>query len=278
MLSAVLFGAMPILARFAYADGVEPIALLAARFSLAGAVMVVLLRVRGERWPGGGVLLTLVALGAVGYVGQSFTYFTALTMIPAALVALLLYLYPAVVTVLSAVLLKERLTAARAGAVALALAGSALTIGRFGVSGARPLGIALAVAAALIYSCYILIGSRVAARAGALASSTVVICSAGVMCALIAAIQRPSFPSSAAGWAAIVAIALLCTVGAVIAFFVGLELIGASDSATLSTLEPAVSVVLAAIFLQEALTWNQLVGGLCIVLAVIVLARTGPRT
>src|SRR5262245_42779125 len=104
---------MAIFARLAYEDGTDVTALLFLRFTIAAACMAVLLRVRGQRWPRGPVLGGLTAMGGAGYVGQSLCYFTALTLASASLVALLLYAYPAIVTVLSAALLGARLTRVR---------------------------------------------------------------------------------------------------------------------------------------------------------------------
>ncbi len=50
--------------------------------------------------------------------------------------------------------------------------------------------------------------------------------------------------------------------------------LGAADAATLSTLEPVVTVLLAAIFLGETVGGWQIAGGGIILAAVIVLARS----
>ena len=91
---------MAIMARFAYASGVDTTTLLALRFGIAAGILVAIVLARGETWPRGKTLVTLIVLGALGYGGQAFTFFTALTLAPAGLVALLLYLYPALVAVL----------------------------------------------------------------------------------------------------------------------------------------------------------------------------------
>ena len=54
--------------------------------------------------------------------------------------------------------------------------------------------------------------------------------------------------------------------------------LGAADAATLSTLEPVVTVVLAATFLAEAVGGWQIAGGAIILAAVVVLARAGEST
>ena len=90
--SSLAFGAMAVFARYAYADGVDTSTLLALRFSIAGVLLAVLMRVQRLPWPTGRMLGAALAMGAIGYAGQAFTFFTALTLIPAGLVALLLYL------------------------------------------------------------------------------------------------------------------------------------------------------------------------------------------
>lgn len=269
--SAASFGAMAIFARQAYDGGADVTAVLFLRFSLAAPLMAVLLRFRGLRWPRGRTLAGLCAMGAVGYVGQSLSYFTALTMASASLVALLLYLYPAIVTVLSTVVLGARLTPGKAAAVAIAMIGTALTIGP-DLSG-RPLGIALGAAAALIYSVYILAGSRLTDRAGALPSSTVIITAAAVVYAVVVLVQRPAFPATGGSWAAVTAMAVVSTVVAITTFFAGMARLGPADASTLSTLEPVVTVVLAAVVLDERISPVQLTGGALILAAVVLLAR-----
>ena len=82
-------------------------------------------------------------------------------------------------------------------------------------------------------------------------------------------------PVTPTGWVAVLAIALLCTVVAITAFFAGLSRLGAPDASTLPTLEPLATIVLAAVFLGERISFTQMLGGAIILAAVIVLARYG---
>ncbi len=72
LISAVSFGTMPILARFAYDAGSDPITVLFLRFSTAGLILLVIARLEGRPLPGRKILLGLVGMGVIGYVGQSF--------------------------------------------------------------------------------------------------------------------------------------------------------------------------------------------------------------
>jgi drug/metabolite transporter (DMT)-like permease len=263
---------MPLFARAAYAAGTEPTTLLLLRFALAAVVLVALAVLRGAAIPRGRTLGLLALMGGVAYVGQSLSYFVALTMTSAALLALLLYVYPVLVAVLATLLFRVPLTRARLVALGFAVAGAALTIGPVG--GAGWPGIALGLLSALIYSGYILAGTRLSGRADALTSSTVITASAAVVFAFVSALHGLAPPASLSGWLAVLAISLVSTVIAVLAFLAGLARIGPTDAATLSTLEPAVTAVLSVAILGESLGAMQVLGGGLIVVAAIVVARS----
>jgi drug/metabolite transporter (DMT)-like permease len=272
---------MAILARIAYASGIDTPTLLALRFAIAAAAMLLVALARRTPLPTGSTLGGVVLLGAVGYGGQAFSFFTALTLIPAGIVALLLYLHPALVALLSASLLHERLTTPKRVALGVALAGTVLTVAPAlaGPANAETgagvaAGIAFAVAAAMFYSFYIIAGAWLGRRVAAEPMSTVVIASAAAVFIAAALARGPAWPQSAAGWLAVLAIALVSTVGAITLYFAGLERVGPTRAATLSTLEPVVTVTLAAIVLGEAIAPVQLAGGALILAAVALIARS----
>lgn len=275
--SATAFGAMAIFARFATRDGADTTGLLAVRFAIAGAFLIALGLVLRVRWPRGRDLAILVALGGIGYAAQAATFFSALELAPAGLVALLLYLNPAIVAVLAAVRGQERPARRSVAAIAIALCGLALTLGPTlsgTAQGAHPAGVALGLLAALVYAIYIVASTGVASRVDPLAMSTVVIASAGLVFGAIALARGASLPASAIGWTAAIAIALVSTVAAITWFFAGLARVGPTRASTLSTIEPVVTVALAAALFGERVEPIQLAGGALILAAAVLLARS----
>src|SRR6266571_765839 len=272
IISAASFGVMPIFARLAYNAGAEPITVLFLRFTIAAVVMNLIMILRRTAYPRGLVLLELILLGAIAYVGESLAYFLALKMASAGLVALLLYIYPALVTALSAIFLKEHLTRVKIVALFIALSGTALTLRISG--GGSLMGILLGIAAAVDYAIYILLGSRIVRRSGPMASTTVIITSTAGVYVGIVAIHGTTYPTTSTGWIAIIAIALISTVLAFVTFFTGLKRIGPTTTSTLSTFEPIVAVVLAAIVLGETISPIQILGGILILAAVVLLATS----
>jgi len=273
-LSAAGFGTLPLFGRYAYADDMDALTILFFRFSLAASLMLALLILRREHLPRGAALLRLIGMGALGYVGQAFAYLTALKYASAGLVALLLYLYPVFVALLAALVLHEPLTGVKSLALGLALVGTALTVGP---AGGQALGTLLAVAAAAIYSVYIIVGTHVMKHVSAVQSSAVIFAAAGVTSGVLMVVNGPRLPATGAGWTAIASIVLIATVLPVVAFLSGLERIGPTNAAMLSTLEPVVTVLLATWWLNERLKPVTWLGGGLILIAVLLLTHSELR-
>jgi RarD protein len=227
--------------------------------------MIIITSVKKIKLPRGRALGASILMGAVGYASQSLLYFSALTVAPVSIVSLVLYLYPSLVTILSLLFLKEHLSLLKLIALILALGGMVLTVQPHGNGNIE--GIFLSLLSAIIYSIYIVVGSRVTSYASTMAVSTIVIFSASVVYTIIVAINGVAFPHTTVGWLSILAIAIISTVFAIVAFFVGVEKIGPSNAAILSTIEPVVSVVLAGFLLGERISIVQLIGGSLILIS-----------
>lgn len=269
--SAASFGTLAIFGRFLYADGLDTFTMLFLRFGISASIMTVILLLRREPFPRGRVLMLLIGMGALGYVGQSFSYLTAIQHASAGLVALLLYLYPMFVFILSMIFLREKVTWVKVAALVLALVGTALTVGP---AGGQFLGIFFAITAAVVYSVYIIVGADVTKHVSAVQSSVVIFASAGAVYGILTAVNGTHFPASSSGWFSIAGIVLIATVIPVVAFLAGLERIGPTNAAMLSTLEPVVTVLLAAWLFAERLEPITLGGGALILVAVAVLTRS----
>jgi len=274
-LSATAFGAMPLFAHYVYAAGVDPISLLFLRFSIATVLMMLWMLFKGIPFPQGKTLVALILLGSIGYGGVSLSYFSALTMIPAGLVATLLYLYPALVTVLSAVALKEAITKRKLCALLFASLGTLLVIGW--QTGSNTLGILLGISAAIFYCFYIVIGSKVTKEVNVIASSTIVMGAAAMAFGGLLFQEGLNLPTNIPGWGGLIALILFSSVVAIISFFAGLKRIGPVNASMLSTLEPVTTILLGIIFLQESITALQTAGGLLVLGSALLLAKAEPE-
>jgi drug/metabolite transporter (DMT)-like permease len=273
LLSAAAFGCMAIFGKYAYDAGVDVGALLLVRFGIAAAVLAAVAAAAGAlRGLGRRAVATGLAMGAIGYATQAGLFFLALERMDASLLSLLLYTYPALVTAAAIVIGRERVNGRRLVALGLASAGTVLVLAGAGTGALDPLATVLALGAAVAYTAYILTGDRVVAGVPPLALAGLVTAGAtGTFLVVALATGGPHLGFEAAGWGWLAAIALVSTVFAIIAFFAGLARVGPSTASILSTLEPVVTVTLAAIAFGERLTAVQVAGGVLVLATVVVL-------
>ena len=176
--SAVAFGTMGIFGKLAYGDGATVGTLLAVRFALAAVLFWCLVAATGaagrvRELPRRDVALAF-GLGALGYSAQAGCFFVALDRVDASLLSLLVYTYPALVTVAAIMLGRERADRRIAIALALASIGLVLVLAEAGPGTLDPLGVALGLAAALVYTVYILSSEGISRRAGPIVLSAFV--------------------------------------------------------------------------------------------------------
>lgn len=276
--ASVGFGFMGLFRDWADRGGVSSAqSLLFLRFAIASVVFVGVMIARRTPWPRGRTLLWLLGLGAIGYFGEALCYFKALELgVPSGLTSVLLYLYPGIVAVLSRVFFKEKLSIARVIAIAAAFVGTVMAIDPFNAdhsSSASATGIAFGIGSALMYSLYIVVGSRVTKGVDAIACSAVVSLSAAAAFGTVALATGPTWPTAPIGWLGVLALALLATVVSVLGIIAGMQKIGPVDTSTIATLEAMTTVAVGAIFLHEQLGAVQWIGGGLILAAAVVMAR-----
>lgn len=267
-LSAVCYGFMPVFAKIAYATGTSTYTLLFLRFLLASIFMFAIMFMKKIPMPSGKDAAIFLALGAIGYVGQSYCYFVALNYASSSTVSLLFYTNPAMILVGSAIVFKEKITTKKLISLCLALAGAFAIIG--GEFDADMKGILLSIGAALFYSVYILISSRVVKPGMGTQSSAFIMLGTCIVYAIVTVFAGFEPPTQTNGAIAVVLIALVSTVGAFWTFFAGMEKTGPTVASLVSTLEPVITVAASVVILSEAVTMNLVVGGCLVVSSLIV--------
>jgi len=269
LVSAVSYGFMPIFARFAYGNGVGVQELLFIRFIIAFLLMGIFLGLTGRASiPSRNQFLVLLALGGIGYFLGSTFYFTALLYIPVSVVALVLYTYPAFVAAGSSVLGWERISVPVAFSLLLALVGLALVANP--IFNVVVVGLLMALGAAITYTAYILVSTRVLKGLSSEVASFYVMGSAALSFGISGLLTRELHVMwNFEAWVWVILISIISTALAATTFFQGLKLIGPSRASILSTIEPITSVVAAFIFFNELLSITQWLGGLLILLAAI---------
>lgn len=284
IIAASAYGSLSILTTLGARIGVGLLPLMAWRYALATPVLAA---IAGPRELAAVPWRRALALFVVGGGGQSLvTYFSlsALAWMPAASLGFLFYTYPAWVAIFAAVAGVERLTPTRIAALALALFGITLMVGAPWDLALPWPGVWRALLSAIIYAAYIPLLHRLRGPLSPAAASAYLIAGAATIF-LVAAHRNggalaPMFAATIVplAWAYAAALALYSTVISFLTFLRGLEVLGAVRAAILSTTEPLFTAVLALLVLRQPLGLPTLLGGACIVAAILVLERATPPT
>ena len=273
--SAIMYGSLGVFAKLAYVEGWNVPSLLAVRFLLASlCILPFALAARGAGWKGFGAAMLV---GGVGYASTTAFYFPSLHLLPAAVASFLLYLSPALVMLLALFLLRERVSARGAVALALALVGLGL-LSSGALSGElSPVGVLLAALSAVAFAATTVAGRHVAQRMH-WARLSLGVC-VGAFVAYLAfslASGQLEIPRTGRGALWALGLGVLATGIPLSLFFAALGRASAGQVSVISTLEPVSTLVLAIVFLKEMPSALGVAGGALIVGAAALLASESP--
>lgn len=270
VVSAISFSTLGLFAKLAYSQGMAPAQALAWRFSLAALVLWAILFRRGAyRRPLREYRNTLL-LGILGFAPQAGLYFMTVKYLDPGLASLLLYLYPAFVVAFSFIFIKRKPHLAQIIALVFSSAGCVLTLW---TRGSYPLiGYFFGVAVAITYGAYLVAGERAMRGIDPIFIVANLLGSSAVVYWIITLATGAFFlPSTLASISGVVGIAIVGSVIPIVTLFASIRLIGSSDAALVSTIEPLFTVVLSALIFGERLTSLQLAGGALILTGVLLL-------
>lgn len=267
LLSAIIFGFTPILAKVAFAGGATGVTATFLRGALSLPFLFVTLRLMkiplglGKDWP--------LVLGT-GFIGVGLTtllLYTSYTYIPVGMATTLHFTYPLLVSLASVVIFKERLTRIKILALVLCAVGISLFLEKGGVG---LVGIILALLSGITYTVYMLLIEKTSLGHYHYYKLTFYF---NIAMALLAGgfggvTGQLNLHLTPAAWTLCLLVALFTAFGALPLLQHGIKLAGASTAAILSTLEPITSVLLGALVLQEEVSAAKLIGCAIIIFSI----------
>jgi drug/metabolite transporter (DMT)-like permease len=220
----------------------------------------------------------IVALGFLGYYLASLLDFLGLQYVPAGLGRLIMFLYPTLVVILSALFLARRPSGRELSALAVTYVGIALVLSQR--LGAGPehrlflLGAALVFGSAMCYAVYLVTGSQLVKRVGSMrfTAYTMMVSTAPAL-VQFALLESPgALQLPGAVWLYAILLATVCTVLPVFLVAEALKRIGANHFALIGGLGPVTTVLADFVLLEGALTPLQLAGGALVVAGVLLVS------
>lgn len=276
-IAAVAFSGKAILVKLAYVYSVDAVTLLALRmlFALPFFVAMAIWAARRESavdiaprdW---GVL---AILGMLGYYLASLLDFLGLLYISASLERLVIFLYPTLVVVLSAIYFKRRITGRVVVALLLSYAGIILVFAH-DVNLAQKdiiLGGALVFASILAYAIYLIGSGSIIARLGSARftgyAMTISCAVVGVHFGVVNPVDALIQPIPVYGLA--LAMAVFATVLPALLLSEGIRRIGVDKTSIIGSIGPVATLVLAYLFLGESMSTMQVLGAVLVLVGVL---------
>lgn len=246
------------------ASELPPLTTVFCRVVLAAAALVALLRLRGTaiaipraQWSkflklaalNNALPFTLLAWGETRIGSGTASIVIATTPLFAALVSGLVWR-------------SEVLTAGKLVGVALGIVGVSVLVGPQAVFGQDVSGQAACLLAAICYGFGAPYGRRITGVAPGSMALGQLLASSAIMLPLALLVDRPwTLPApSAAGWSALLALAVLSTSVGYVIYFDLLARAGATNLTLVTLLSPASAILLGAVVLGETVTWSALAG------------------
>jgi drug/metabolite transporter (DMT)-like permease len=289
--AASLFGMLGPLSRFAYDAGMTPLAFVAWRgaIGLVATSVFIAWRIRrgSERLTrlrdlDRGARATLALAALMGFT-LNLAMFIAFDLVTVALALLGFYTYPVMVALVNVASGRESLDRPRMVALGLAVAGMIAVVASQldPAAGIRfdALGFGLALGAALSQTVFVVV-SRAGYRQVPADQAMAVILATTVGCSLVVGLLTGNGAAIGYPVSDTAVLPLLVFTGLFAAaipstmFLTGIRLIGGTRAGILMLFEPVVGVVLAAVLLSESLAPVQVLGGMAILAAAVILQRT----
>ncbi|NTU71552.1 MAG: DMT family transporter [Coriobacteriia bacterium] len=254
---------------------IEPTVLSAGR-ALSAFVLLLLVMAIGRRDElriASRDLPFFAVFGVAGLAMVHFTYFKTISLTSVATAILLEYLAPVIVMIFGVAFMGHRFTWALPAGVALSVAGSALVVGALGGEGlvVSVRGVMWGLLSAVFFAAYSLMGTYAATRFSPYTTLVWGLAFASLFWVVLlgprAVLGVFVDPRTAA---AVLFMAVVSTIVPFAAFLTALRHIAPTNATVTSTVEPFLAGIGAFLLFGESLTVAQMLGGLLVVAAIVV--------
>ena len=275
-MSSLGFSIGPSLAKHAYESGANPLGVMTARFTIASLIMLVFrqIRLRDEPFPKIKIILEIFAIGILGITTVSFAYFLAIESIDTGLAIVLWYCNPLIVVLMSWLFLKKRPTRGIVISLVFTLIGIFITAGQ--IKGPSNGAIALVMVSAVMFSVYLLTVSHTLKKVDLLTCVTFINIGAALgywlLCLVLPFGLKVEYPGNSSSWLLIIAFSIFGTVAPFLFSYAGMNRVGPSMLAVITTLEPVLAITMGIIFLNEPLIIQKVISATFVIGALVLLS------
>ncbi|MDB2385051.1 DMT family transporter [Polaribacter sp.] len=278
ILAVALFSSKAVMVKLAYQYNVDAITILLLRMLFAFPFYVIIaFKFRKQKenitkkdyaW--------LILFGLVGYYLASYFDFEGLSYIKASLERIILFLYPTIVLFLNRIFLKKPITKVQILAILLTYVGVVIAfVDELEFSGnAVYKGVFFIVLSAITYASYLVGSGWLIPKFGVMkftANAMLVSCfSVFIHFTIVSDVALLGLPWQVYAYGGLIAI--FATVIPSFLVSKSIKMISSSNFAIVAGIGPISTIILATVFLDEVLTFLQMVGALVVITGIVILS------
>jgi drug/metabolite transporter (DMT)-like permease len=282
VLLCIIWGSTWLVIKIGY-GGLGPFNVAALRFLMAGAVLAVIIRVLGTRWPNGRREWSVVTFVGVALFGADYgLIYWGEQFIDSGLTAILFATLPLFTVALAHLYIPgDRITARKLSGTLVAFAGVVALFGESLRLDVEKLGPMAAIVIATVCAAAAGVVSKrhgATLHAAALNAPAMLIGGVVLAAAALATGEALRLPHEASTWAAIVYLAVVGSVVSFLVYFSLLKTWNVTSLSFISVFTPAIALALGFVFLDERPTLWTAVGAVLILAGVsLALTRSTPK-
>jgi drug/metabolite transporter (DMT)-like permease len=277
-----LFATKAIIVKLAYKEGMNAQTMLMLRMAFALPVYLVILFWKNNRNVIFGLSLKehlqIIALGVLGYYLSSLLDFVGLQYISANLERLILFAYPTMVVIISAIFLKKKIDRSQIIAIVITYVGIFITLFekiQFKSTSVEYYGIGMIFLSALTYAIYLIGSGELLGKVGTLPFTSYAMV-VSTVCVMVNAAFAETTPLAEIPRIVYVygfVMAMFATVVPSFLISAAIKMVGAAKVSIIGSVGPAFTIVLSYYILHESMSPYQMVGGVIILVGVFWVSR-----
>ncbi|HAE91300.1 DMT family transporter [Tissierella praeacuta] len=273
MISAIIFGSMPLMAKIVFNEGGNPTSLAFYRFLLIIPFLYILIKRNKEET----LKITkdefkkIILVGTIGYGATALLLYLSYNYIPSGMATTIHFVYPVFVILGCILFFKEKPNIIKIISVILCVLGVLMFYD--GNGNINFMGIFLAFASSITFAFYTIYLDKSGLKEMNTVKLTFYLCSIAAVMMFIFSIITKTFTihMKPLGW--LMSLFLSLSVGLGVNLFqIGIKIVGPQSTSILSTFEPITSVIIGVLILNESFGIRTFIGIGAILIAVILIS------
>lgn len=282
LIGVILGSAKSVFAKMAYETHADAVSILFLRMLISLPFLMLIGFLYEKKQHSYGPLswrdiILIAGWSFIGYYLSALFDFIGLLYVDAALERLIVFTYPTMIIIISAIFLRREIKPRQVSAIVISYIGILISFGNklsMEPSAQFWIGVIFIFLSALTYAVFLIASEGIISRLGSMRFTTIATLSMTV-CVLVHAVfagkTNVALMDSKAVWACVL-MAILSTIAPIYMFNIAVGKLGVTNMSVIACLGPACTLILASVLIKEKITMWEISGTFVVMLGVLIIS------